>query len=531
MQTAALRWAALAVAVALLNVSLTFVNIWPTLSVRLTNALSIEAAVGVLAIVAMRRWLRVPSRVALRWLGALWVALVVGRYADVTARSLYGRELNLYWDLRYMPDVSAMLAYVAQPQLVAAIVAGVVLLPLLVYVPIRWALGCVSDAANDPSARRTLIAVSGGVLALGAIWHLGARVPYVPVFAEAVTAAYVRQARQLAYELSGAGVRALPPATPIRSDLGHVKGADVMFLFLESYGAVAWDRPAFVQALEASRARLEADIRETGRRVVSGLVESTTFGGESWLAHISLLSGAEVRDQDTNVRLMAQRRDTLVTAFARQGYRTVAIMPGLQRAWPEGSFYGFDEVYDAARLGYRGPPFGWWDITDQFALARMDALEIARAARPPVFVFFPTISTHTPFTPTPPYQPDWSRILTSTPYDPEELDRAWSQPPDWLNLGPGYAQALDYMHASLGGYLRLRADRDIVMVLVGDHQPPAMLTGDGAPWDVPVHVVTSRTVVLDRLLERGFREGLPAQRPVVTKIHALLPVLLYAFGD
>ena len=115
--------------------------------------------------------------------------------------------------------------------------------------------------------------------------------------------------------------------------------------------------------------------------MVSAFVESTTFGGESWLAHISLLSGTEVRDQDTNVRLMAQQRDTMVTAFSRQGYRTVAIMPGLQRAWPEGSFYGFDEIYGAHQLEYQGPPFGWWDITDQFALARMDALRDRAAAR------------------------------------------------------------------------------------------------------------------------------------------------------
>jgi hypothetical protein len=52
---------------------------------------------------------------------------------------------------------------------------------------------------------------------------------------------------------------------------------------------------------------------------------------------------------------------------------------------------------------------------------------------------------------------------------------------------------------TLGGYLRLRADRDFVMVIVGDHQPPAMVSGEGATWDVPVHVITNRTQVLDRL--------------------------------
>jgi hypothetical protein len=530
-KTALFRWFLLAAALALLNASLTFVNIWPTPGVRLTWSLSVEAAVCVLGIVIARRWVGAPTRRGLRWLGVIWVALVAGRYVDVTTRSLYGREINLYWDLRYMPDVGAMLAFVAQPWLIVATLAGLVLFPLLIYMPLRWALGAIGHAAADAPGRRALGAIASAVLLLYVAQGLGARVPDFVHFADPVTPAYVRQAGQLAYEASGAGVRALAPQPPIRSNLSRVRGADVFVIFIESYGAISWDRPAFVEALAASRARLEADIRGTGREVVSTFVESTTFGGESWLAHISLLSGTEVRDQDTNVRLMAQRRDTMVTAFSRQGYRTIAIMPGLQTAWPEGAFYGFDEVYDMYRLGYKGPSFGWWDITDQFTLARMDALAIAPRSRAPVFVFFPTISTHTPFTPTPPYQKDWKRILTPTPYDPAELDRAWSQPPDWLNLGPGYAQALDYVHASLGGYLRLRADRDFVMILVGDHQPPALVTGEGAAWDVPVHVIASRREVLDRLKQHGFHDGLAPSRPNAAQMHSLLPILLSAFGD
>ena len=115
--------------------------------------------------------------------------------------------------------------------------------------------------------------------------------------------------------------------------------------------------------------------------MVSAFVESPTFGGSSWLAHVSLLTGVEVRNEDTNVRLMAQARDTLVTTFSRRGYRTVAAMPGNSHPWPEGAFYRFDEIYDRARLDYRGPKFGWWYVPDQFTLARLDALEIAPPAR------------------------------------------------------------------------------------------------------------------------------------------------------
>jgi Sulfatase len=528
---AALHWAMLAGALALLNASLTFENAWPTLSIRLTWALSIEVALCVLAIVVAVRWFRVPSPVALRILAAICVVLVIGRYEDVTARSLYGRDINLYWDARNLPSVGAMLSSVAKPWLVAATMAGVALVPLVIYLPLRLALGCVTKASEDPRIRYVLTVVAGAVLVLGVAQGLGAPVPDGLHVVKPVTAVYARQAGMFAYEISGAGLRALPPAPPMRSDLGRVKGADVLLVFLESYGAVSWDRPALVEALAASRTHLDADIRDTGRRVVSALVESTTFGGKSWLAHISLLSGTEVRDEQTSVRLMSQRRETLVSAFSRQGYRTVAIMPGVRAAWPEGAFYGFDEIYDVARLDYQGPSFGWWNITDQFAIARMDAFEIAPRARQPVFVFFPTISTHAPFTPAPPYQPDWSRILTRAPYDDEELAHAWAQEPDWFNLGPSYAQALNYAHVTLGGYLRLRADRDFVMVIVGDHQPPAMVSGEHAAWDVPVHVITNRAEILDRLLQRGFGEGLRPGGPSAIKIHALLPVLLDAFGD
>jgi hypothetical protein len=69
------------------------------------------------------------------------------------------------------------------------------------------------------------------------------------------------------------------------------------------------------------------------------------------------------------------------------------------------------------------------------------------------------------------------------------------------------------------------------MVIIGDHQPPAMVSGEHAAWDVPVHVITNRAQILARLLRRGFRDGLQPREPSAIKMHALLPVLLDAFGD
>jgi len=320
----------------------------------------------------------------------------------------------------------------------------------------------------------------------------------------------------------------------MNADLALLRGADVFLVFIEAYGAVAYEKPDIAPRLAASRADLEGAIRATNRDVVSAFVESPTFGGSSWLAHVSLMSGVEVRDQEKNARLMTQKRETIVTTFARRGYRTVALMPGLRQRWPEGAFYGFDDIYGATRLDYRGPEFGWFAVPDQISLARFDALEASRPARPPLFVFFPTISTHFPFSPTPPYQPDWARMLNVRPYDGPAIVRAYAREPDWTNFAPGYVDAVSYTYATLGGYLRAHADRDVVMIVLGDHQPAAAVSGEGAPWDVPVHVIASKAArqqILDRLRACGFRTGITPSRPPLGRMHALLPVLLAAFSE
>jgi hypothetical protein len=141
------------------------------------------------------------------------------------------------------------------------------------------------------------------------------------------------------------------------------------------------------------------------------------------------------------------------------------------------------------------------------------------------------VSTHAPFIPTPPYQPDWSRLGSAKPFDDAALATAWDQDADWLNLEPGYLQSIGYAFNAFAGYLRQRGDRDLVMILIGDHQPPALVTGPGASWEVPVHVITSRPEILARLTQRGFADGITPSHPSLMKMPELTRVMLDAFGD
>ena len=71
----------------------------------------------------------------------------------------------------------------------------------------------------------------------------------------------------------------------------------------------------------------------------------------------------------------------------------------------------------------------------------------------------------------------------------------------------------------------------LVMILIGDHQPAAAVSGERQPWDVPIHVITSRAGLIERLIARGFNRGLTPERPRLASMSALLPILLDAFGS
>jgi hypothetical protein len=514
-----------AAALLLLNASLTFGNVWPTPKIHWENALSVELAVCVLLLAVMHQR---AERLARRLLPVLWVLLVAGHYLDVTAPGLYGRDFNLYWDSRHIGNVIAMLARAVPAWQIVAGVAGLVLIIAAVYLLARLALRHLAAAVQHRRARLVLGSAAMLVIAAFALQQVTSFAR--PAFAEPAAGAYIRQARYVAAMTATGGAAPVLGESPGfgAADVRGLDGADVVLVFLESYGAVTFDNPAFAEALVASRRNLEAAVTDAGRELVSAYVESPTFGASSWLAHLSLLTGVKVTDQYEYSSLMTSSRDTLVKAFSRGGYRTAAVMPGMRQPWPEGAFYGFDVIYGRDLLAYQGPEFGWWGIPDQFALARLDALERSAASRAPLFAVFPTSTSHAPFGPVPPFLPEWTRALEKDGYRPEDVASAAA--PDLNNLAPSYLRAIAYGHDTLAGYIREHAGENLVMIVIGDHQPPAAVSGRTASHEVPVHVITSRPALLRHLRANGFGDGVAPERPRAGEMHTLVPRLWRAFG-
>ena len=155
-------------AVLLLDASITFNNLWPTPAVRWSGAPSVELAILLLAlaVAASRGLIVAPARRAVAWVSSLWLVLALGRYVDVTAPALWGRELNFYWDLRFLPDVAAMLLGASQRALLLGTGATVVIVAVLaiIYVLLRWAFTRIVAGTSGAWGRFVLGSV--GVLGI-----------------------------------------------------------------------------------------------------------------------------------------------------------------------------------------------------------------------------------------------------------------------------------------------------------------------------------------------------------------------------
>jgi hypothetical protein len=314
--------------------------------------------------------------------------------------------------------------------------------------------------------------------------------------------------------------------------LTALRGKDVVIAVVESYGRSAITDPRFDSNLDRALDHDTRALSAAGLESRSAYLTSSTAGGGSWLAHGTLLSGLWIDNQSRYRNLVASDRLTLTAAFARAGWRTVAVAPGTTRAWPEATFYGYQCVYDDAHLGYHGPSFSWAAMPDQYTLATFQQLERS-APHAPVMAVVPLVSSHAPWAPVP-TMVDWSVAGKSSTYasmggrnDPPEaiLTR------DPRVVRADYSRAVGYSLQTLTSYLLTYGDPDLVMVILGDHQPSPVVTGEHAGRDVPITVVAKDRAVIARIGEWQWSAGLrPADDAPVWRMDAFRDRFLAAFG-
>ena len=313
--------------------------------------------------------------------------------------------------------------------------------------------------------------------------------------------------------------------------LTGLRGKNVLIVFVESYGRSALEdprmAPQITPVLDAGTATLE----EAGFGGLSGWMTSPTYGGSSWLAHSTLLSGLWVDNQGRYRQLVTTERLTLTRTFRNAGWRTVGVEPAIRRPWPEGSFFGYSTIYDCQALQYRGPGFGYSPMPDQYVLSTFQHRELAHATGPVMGEIVLT-SSHLPWTPLPDEVP-WQSVgdgsvFGSVPAPDRSRPQMWTSP---TLMRTAYARSIRYSLNALVSYLRTYGDDDTVLVLVGDHQPSPVVTDNRYGRDVPITVLARDPTVLQRVAGWGWTPGLrPAPKAPVWPMSAFRDRFLTAFG-
>lgn len=515
-----------------LNSALTFQNIWPTPSIRWVPEFSVEWATLLLVLVGAALSGKLPGKAMRRALVGVYLLLVIGRYLDVTVPALMGRSINLYWDSQHVFHVVAMFLTSVSLWRLLLMAAALLLASAGLIGLLHWSLGVVLQALDRPADRRWIGALAVVLLGLYGTGRLSLLLPTERWFALPVSGWFTEQVSQVLKATvfqDSHWLNAQPPL--VHSNLERLQRGDFFLWFFESYGALVFDDPRFATPLAGEFVGLERALASVGWHSISARVESSTFGGSSWLAHSSVLSGLRIADQNNYQTLLASRRDTLVQRFAAAGYRTVAIMPGLKFPWPEGQFYGFDRIYDNQALNYTGPTYGWWGVPDQYSLYRVHQIEVAATDRAPLLVLFPTINSHAPFAPLPPYQADWGQIDIHRAALVSESAELGHRLLDGEALAAAYRRSMRYNLAVLSGYISQFAPAKALFMVLGDHQPPAIVGGRDISWQVPVHLFSRDPALLQRFVDLGFKQGLVPDQSALGNIEALTTLLLSALSD
>ncbi len=445
------------------------------------------------------------------------------------------RRFNLYIDAAYLPDLVHLLFKTAGPKV---FFAGLFLLAtflILVCLGLHKSLAVIHGFLRHPRGRRffwgtagILLLVMAGInnLTTGTAFTRGAfgalrRVAEEVRFVLNIGA----YRRQFLSEVPKTGLGANPPRA-----IERLEGNDVYLFFIESYGQTVFGKPEHLDLFEPALRRFEKDMSAAGFAIVSNFVESPVYGGASWLAHATVVSGLHIDNQVRYQFLLTSPIGTAIEKFNTAGYRTVCVMPGTTRPWPEGAFFGYHQIYTQPTFGYRGPGFGWSAMPDQFVLDFIGRREI-RNRRQSLFINIVLANSHAPFHVLPPYLADWSLIGDGTVFrgiEPLTFPVTWS---DMTHAAEAYIAALIYDFKAIQGFLEQYVSGDALVILMGDHQPNVQITGPGRPWSVPVHVISRHRAFLQPFRRRGFSPGVfPSQPPPHDAMAHVLTNLLADFS-
>lgn len=473
-----------------------------------------------------------PGLVALALASLLLAAGIIFKLADMGTYQAFGRPFNPVLDSHFLADgINLLQGAIGQ---VGALIVMALLMVLIVGIVL---LTSVVLGQVQTLLRLTPKVCSMGLLAGLIIWtgfSLGG-------WQRASTPFYDLMAGHLSSTLSSIDdlkvfsevVNNDPYASVSDNSLfDKLKGKDVLVVFIESYGRTVLDKPDFAAHIRPLLEQGSVNLAAKGLFSRSAYLTSPTNGGISWLAHGTLLSGLWINSQTRYDRLVMSERPSLNRLFKRAGWRTVAVQPAHTMDWPQGKYFGYDQVYAAKDLGYQGQPFNWITMPDQYTLSSFQSRERKSGGRTPVMAEIALISSHAPWTPLPQLV-GWEQMGDGTIFN--ERARIGDTPETvWQNTGrirEQYRKSIEYALANIVSYAMTYGDDNLVILVLGDHQPTPFVTGESDNRDVLVHLISRDPTVMEAVQDWHWTDGmLPASNAPVWGMDKMRDRFITAFS-
>ena len=325
-----------------------------------------------------------------------------------------------------------------------------------------------------------------------------------------------------------------PESTVPTADLlTGLRGKDVIVAFVESYGQVAVQGSSFSPAIDSVLHQQNGMLTRAGWSTQSAWLTSPTFGGISWLAHSTLEAGLWVDSNQRYNELLDSQRFTLSDAFKRAGWHTVADDPSDNTTWKPGTtFYHYDQLFNSLNVGYKGPRYSYSTMPDQYTLSEFQRNELTPGHKP-VMAEIDLTSSHIPWAPLPTMVP-WNKLGNGSIFYPEHA-KAETATQVWRNgntVKQFYGQSIQYSMTALTSWVTELNDPNLVLIVLGDHQPHTSVSGPGATHDVPISVITRAPSVLKQMSSWNWQNGLlPTSSAPLEPMDAFRNQLLNTFNS
>jgi phosphatidylglycerophosphate synthase len=320
------------------------------------------------------------------------------------------------------------------------------------------------------------------------------------------TQAALRDERRFEQVLRRSDPEASVPASDLLTGL---RGKDVVIAFVESYGQAAVQGSTFSAGVDAALRQDNAALTRAGWSTQSAWLNSPGFGGVSQLAHSTLQSGLWVDTELRYAKLVASHRFTLSDAFDKAGWRTVSDSPENDPVWPPGtSFYHFDKLYNRSNVGYRGPDFSYADMPDQYIMDKFQRLELGPGHKP-VMAEIDLVSSHYPWAPLPTMVP-WNKVGNGSIFDPMPARGATriATLASASKERQAFSTSIKYSLHVLTSWVTELNDPNLVLILLGDEQPAAPVTGPGASHKVVASIIARDPSVFRQIASWRWQDGL-----------------------